>query len=167
MYLNEEFDYSIIDKHVNEEQIQESIQESEIPINKEAIASDWFSFAYWYGIDHELNSLQALSFAYVISYFLSTDNIESQTSKYFDEEAIIEEIKEYVANFKQRTKEKRKANKIFFHTLRIYKTQLEKYEKKTQKIELNVSERIYNQFKTTPGDSIEDKFQFLMDCYFG
>ncbi len=167
MYLNEEFDYSIIDKHVKEEQIQKAVQESEIPINEDSIANKWFSFAYWYGIDHELNSLQSLSFAYVISYFLSTDIVESQTSKYYDEDGIIEKIKEYIANLKPKTKEKRKAHKIFFHIFRIYKIELANYEKKTQKIELNVSERIYNQFKTTPGDSIEDKFQFLMDCYFG
>lgn len=167
MFFEEKFNYRIIED-VPAETLDEFCRENGLNIRMgDMISTDWAIFSQWYGANNGLNFIESVSFAYMVSNFLSGMGVSASTEMYLREEQIefallekLNELREQIPD------EKEQAIKMFESIFVFYKEELSPYWRKTEQMNLRLSIRQLEDFKRVRGDSNSEKLQTLLDNYF-
>lgn len=167
MFFEQKFDYNIIEE-VSAETLQEFCNENDLNIKVGVMDNtDWAIFAQWYGSNHGLNFIESVSFAYMVSLFMTGLGVSASTEFYLKEEQIEYNILDALNDIKvQFDDEFEQARTLFDYIFILYKEKITQYWKKTERMNLRVSVRQLDDFNNVEGKSKSDKLQTLLDNYY-
>lgn len=127
----------------------------------------WAGFANMYGQMHGLTVVEAGSFSYMVSLFMTGMGVSCGTDMYFREDdieyhilGILDELRDEVDD------EEELAKKLFYEIEELYKWDIEKYSLKTNSLNFRLSLSDYGRFMEVDGDTKVDKLRALLDNYY-
>lgn len=162
MFWGTKHEYTIIDKNVSLEELEEFLRTNHIYLSLDGCAERWAAFSNYHGRKHGLNELEAASFSSIISTFMGGMGVSASTDAYFNEEAIENKVID-LYNQLPETDEISRKRILFSQVFDLYKNDIEKYELKNRRIEVRLTEREYQAFLELPGSTKSDKFRNLLN----
>lgn len=154
---------NIIDENITLETLESVSNEYNICFDKSNDAILWCSFGVYYGINHNLTKSEALSFGYVVSTLIASQNINTETSEFFNENKIIVEImKNYQQNLVDDLSENAKLKLLFYQIYEFYNSQLENYTYKTESLSIRLSLSDKERLMSVPGKNKTEKIHNLI-----
>ena len=160
-------DYYIIDPTVKRNELEYVLRQNNvgIPFTKDN-ESHWQAFGYCYAKDNDLSDLEALSFARLISNYISPKDTVPVKNKYIKENLIEEFISKRDFEFTSRgMANDEKIERIFYELFDIYQNQIKDYEYKNKSLNFRMTSRQYDEFMSLPGNSNTEKLENLIDFY--
>ena len=168
VFFKEKYEPNIINHLTNERIIQQWCDAHSIFLKVNADNSTlWAGFSNMYGQTNGLSYIEAGSFSYMVSMFLTGMGVSCGTEMYFREEDIeyrILKIFDVLKN--EESDEEELAKKLFFAIFDLYKNEIEKYSFKTNHLTFRLSQSDYDKFMLVEGESKVDKLRVLMRKYF-
>ncbi len=160
-------DYYIIDSTVKRSQLDYVLKQNNvnIKVTKEN-KSHWQAFGYCYGKDNGFSDLEALSFAKLISRFVSFSTQKLDKNKFIKEYLIEEEI--YKKDLELLTQDlpiEKRIEKIFYELFDIYNSQITDFEYKNKRLNFRLTSHQYDQFMKVPGSNNTEKLENLIELY--
>lgn len=163
MFWEKEYDYTIIDKSINDKFLKDFLKENGIFLDINDNPSRWCAFSQYYGRTNGLNAIESASFSFMISNFMSYMGVSAGTEAYYKEETIEFKILEMYNNIKnEECCEEDKVKKLFNKIFLFYRNNIEEYEWKNRRLQLRISESDYIKFQQIPGKTLTDKFRKLL-----
>lgn len=127
----------------------------------------WAGFSNMYGQMHGLTYIEAGSFSYIVSMFMTGMGVSCGTDMYFREEDIEWDILRIIDTLKKNEcDEEELAKDLFFEIFKLYKFNIEKYSFKTQSLIFRLSQSDYDKFMGVDGESKVDKLRRLLKRYY-
>lgn len=167
MFLNEEFDYTIIDDTITVDFLRRWCKENNIDLHIIDNATTWVAFTQYYGRNHGLDDISATSMSSIVSTLYAGMNVSASTEVYIREEEILFDCIEKLNSLrKQGHSEETVAIMLFNHIFGIYKNQIDKYEYKDENLVFRIGSASLMRFMTVDGDTKSDKFRTLLQHYF-
>lgn len=160
-------DYYIIDSTVRRSDLKYVLERNnvDIPFTKDN-ASHWQAFGYCYAKDNDLSDLESLSFARLISWYVSSNPPALAKNKYIKENLIGDIIVKRDVEFtSQGIPTDKKIEKVFYELFDIYQNHIQEYEYKNKRLNFRLTSRKYDQFMKVPGKSNTEKLEYLMDFF--
>ena len=160
-------DYYIIDPTVKRRDLEYVLNQNNVDIRfTKDNESHWQAFGYCYAKDNELSDLEALSFARMISRYMSPNNTLLAKNKYIKENLIEDIIAKKDLEFtSQGMANDRKIENVFYELFDIYQNHISDYEYKNKKLNFRLTSRQYDEFMGLPGNSNTEKLENLIDFY--
>lgn len=167
MFFEEKFTYKIIED-VPAETLQEFCNENDINMQLGIMDNmDWAIFSQYYGSNNGLNFIESVSFAYMVSMFMTGLGVSASTEMYLKEEEIEYNILDALNDIKvQFDDELEQARALFDYIFILYNEKISPYWRKTERMNLRVSIKQLEDFNSVPGNSKSDKLQTLLDNYY-
>ena len=135
-------------------------------IIEETTITDWKQFSYEYGINNGLNINEAISFADMISYFISDGPAVPLDSKYFKIQKIQFDILAALPDIRELEDEKDQVKTLFDYIFIMYNEKIYQYAKRSERLSFRVTQKQMADFKSVPGKSLTDKLQTLLEEYY-
>ena len=136
-------------------------------IIEETKTTDWKTFSYEYGINNGLNEIEAINFSEMIYYFIGNgpavelDNIYYKIQKIqFD---ILDAVPDIHAAYND---EKDQVKTLFDFIFIIYNEKIYQYMKKSERLEIRLTRKQFEDFNSVPGKSKSDKLEGLLTYYY-
>ncbi len=167
MFFEEQYEYTIIED-VSKEELENFSEEQGINAQVGIDNSlDWAIFAQYYGANNGLNHIASVSFAHMVSLFLSGMGVSASTEFYLKEEQIEFNILDALNKIKVDIDDEIDQVKTLFEYIFIlYKDKLHPYWKKTERLDFRLSYNDYNDFMSVPGETKSDKLNNLLENYY-
>lgn len=158
MFFKDEYEYTII----------ENVELKELEFTGLDLDFDssnrWAAYTIYRAKKEGLNNTAQLSMASIVSGFMGGLVVSASTDYYFKEEkidhAVIDEL-----NRLQDTdlSEPEKVKALFNFILDLYKQDIEKYERKIQRINPRLTQSQYEKFQSVEGETASEKLATLLD----
>ena len=160
-------DYYIIDPTVKRQDLAYVLRQNNVDIRfTKDNESHWQAFGYCYAKDNDLSDLEALSFARLISRYVSPKTDVLAKNKYIKESLIEDAISKKDLEFtSQEMPNDKKIESIFYELFDIYQNQIKDYEYKNKTLNFRLTSRQYDEFMSVPGNSNTERLENLMDFY--
>jgi len=167
MFFKRQYDYTIIDKNVTEEEIKEVLKENNIHLSIEDPSGKWAGFSHYYGIKNGFNTVKSGSFAHMVSLFLTGLGASCGTEMYYKEEEIEFTLLQAITNMMklQDITEENKAKMVFEFIFNFYQSDAELYEKTFTTFTMKLTYSEYEKFNNVQGETKADKFRTLLANY--
>ena len=169
MFFKKEYSPSeIMGYEISDDELQQFIEENNILCEIVDNSTRWCAFAHYYGRTHGLNDVSATSFAYMVSIFMTGMGISASTEMYIKEETIEGYLLDYLNELRTAfpDDEEEQAKCLFLKTFKIYSEVIDKYEYKTEKLDMRLGFSIYDKFMKVEGKTKADKLRNLLDSYY-
>ena len=129
-------------------------------------ASHWQAFGYCYAKDNDLSDLEALSFARMISRYVSPTNDVLKKNKHIKEYLIEEEINKKDLEFvSSEIPADERLEKIFYELFDIYQSRIADYEYRNKQLNFRLTPRKHDEFMKVAGNTNTEKLERLIDFY--
>ena len=160
-------DYYIIDPTVRRADLDYVLRQNRIHIKfTKDNASHWQAFGYCYAKDNDLSDLEALSFAKLMSRYISGTEESLNKNKYIKEYLIEEEINKRNAELvSQELPADERIEKIFYELFDIYESRIADYEYRNKQLNFRITSRKHDEFMRVPGKTNTEKLENLIDFY--
>ena len=133
---------------------------------QETKTKDWKTFAYDYGIDNGLNMLEAESFSDMISYFIGNGPAVPLENRYYKIQKIQFDILDALPDIKELEDEEDQVKTLFDFIFIMYHEKIYRYMKKSERLEIRLTRKQLEDFKSVPGKSLTDKLETLLCEYY-
>lgn len=164
MFWNEVYEYTIIDDSVSEKELQEFLRENDIYLDIVDNSTAWAAFAQYYGRKNELSIINATSFSYMVSLFLTGMGISASTEMYLKEEKIeLDLVDVYNSINEEEIPEKEKVIKMFESIFKLYSEEISEYEYATERVSLKLTPSQMEKFLSLEGENNKQKFINLLE----
>ena len=160
-------DYYIIDPTVKRKDLEYVLRQNGVDIDfTKDNESHWQAFGYCYAKDNDLSDLEALSFARLISWYVSPKNKTLAKNRYIKENLIEDAISKKDLEFtSQGMPNDKKIESIFYELFDIYLNHIKDYEYKNKTLNFRLTSRQYDEFMSLPGNSNTEKLENIIDFY--
>lgn len=160
-------DYYIIDSTVKRKDLAYVLKQNNVGIDfTKDNESHWQAFGYCYAKDNDLSDLEALSFARLISWYVSPKNTALPKNKHIKENLIEDAISKKDLEFTSQGMENdEKIKNIFYELFDIYCNHINDYEYKNKTLNFRMTSRQYDEFMSLPGNSNTERLENLIDFY--
>ena len=158
---------TVVGCELSDEELQQFLEENNIYFEIVDNSTRWCAFAQYYGRKHGLNDVSATSFAYIISSFIGGMGISASTEAYIKEEKLEGDLLEYLNKLKQAfpDDEREQVKCLFLKTFKVYLEDINKYEYKTEKLNIRLGYSVYSKFMSVEGETKADKLINLLKHY--
>lgn len=164
MFWNEVYEYTIIDDSVSEKELQEFLRQNNICLDIVDNSTAWAAFAQYYGRKNELSIINATSFSYMVSLFLTGMGISASTEMYLKEEQLeYDLLDEYNIIQAENISEKEKVIKMFNHIFKVYSEDISEYEYSTERLSFKLTPSQMKKFQQVHGENNKEKFKTLLN----
>ena len=160
-------DYYIIDPTVRRSDLDYVLRKNNVNIKfTKDNSSHWQAFGYCYAKDNDLSDLEALSFAKLISRYISNTDDALSKNRYIKEYLIEEEISKKDLEFESRkVPADEKIEKIFYELFDIYQSRIADYEYRNRQLNFRLTSRKHDEFMKAPGKTNTEKMEYLINFY--
>lgn len=167
IFFKENYKPYIVNPYTTKKDVQRWCDKYNVVIN---ISSDdstfWAGFSNMYGLINGLTPIEARSFSYMVSMFMTGIGVNCGTDIYFREDSIEYDILGIFDNLKKNiSDEEELAKQLFFKIFDLYENDIEKYSFKTQSLVFRLSQSDYDKFMDVDGESKVDKLRNLLKDY--
>ena len=168
MYIEEKLLPNIIMPLVNERNVQRWCDKHHVFIRVDSdLSTYWAGFARMWGELNGLSYLEASSFSYMVSKFITGMGVSCGSEMYFREEDIEMRILNMYDEIKGETDDDEElGRKLFMSIYELYLNDSEKYTFKTNALNFRLSQTDFDRFMNVPGVKKSDKLRFLLDKYY-
>jgi len=164
MFWKNEYDYTIIDDTMSEEDLKEFLNENGIGLQIVDNSTRWCAFAQYYAHQHDFDVIKATSFSYIVSLFMTGMGISASTEMYFKEEQIQFDVMDKMYDIKsENIPEEAQAKKMFWCIFRMYEKEISRYEYATERLSLRLTHSEMQKFQSVPGKNNTEKFKTLLN----
>lgn len=169
IFFKKQYEPNIINPMANIITIQRWCDNHNIHLNVGAdISTFWAGFANWYGQTNGLSFVEAGSFSYMVSIFMTGMGVSCGTEMYFREDNIEYRLIDTFEKMKEEfDDEEELAIKFFFVIFDLYDSEIEKYSFKTNHLTFRLSQTDYDNFMGVDGKTKVDKLRTLLKKYYG
>ena len=151
MFWGKEYQPTIVGCTVSDEELTEFLKENDIGLQIVDNSTRWCAFAQYYGKNHGFDMIHSISFAYMVSLFITGMGISASTEMYIKEETLeldlIDKLNEIKSEISDEVEQVKKMFNIIFE---VYSEEISDYEYATERLS----------FKLTPTQM--KKFQSLL-----
>lgn len=127
----------------------------------------WAGFSNWYGQTNGLSYIEAGSFSYMVSMFMTGMGVSCGTEIYFREDDIEYHLLGVLESLKSEGNDEEDiARKMFFAIFDLYKNDIEKYSFKVNHLTFRLSQSDYDRFMGVEGKDKVSKLRTLMRNYY-
>ena len=160
-------DYYIIDPTVKRSDLDYVLRKNNVDIRvTKDNSSQWQAFGYCYAKDNDLSDLEALSFAKLISRYISNTGEGLRKNKYIKEYLIEEEIAKKDLEFASRNiPADKRIEKIFYELFDIYSSRIADFEYRNRQLNFRLTSRKHDEFMKAPGGTNTQKLEYLINFY--
>ena len=160
-------DYYIIDPTVRRSDLDYVLRKNNVNIRfTKDNSSHWQAFGYCYAKDNDLSDLEALSFAKLISRYISNTEESLNKNKYIKEYLIEEEItKKDLELAARKIPSEKRIEEIFYELFDIYESRITDYEYRNKQLNFRLTSRKHDEFMKAPGKTNTEKLEKLIDFY--
>ena len=163
-FWKKEYNYKIIDDTVSEKELQEFLRKNYIHMDIVDNSTAWAAFAQYYGRKNGLSIINATSFSYMVSLFLTGMGISASTEMYLKEEKIeLELVDVYNSINAEDISEKEKVIKRFDSICKLYSEEISEYEYATERVSLKLTPSQMEKFLSLEGENNKQKFINLLE----
>ncbi|MBP5422978.1 MAG: hypothetical protein J6Y78_11110 [Paludibacteraceae bacterium] len=169
MYIEEKLLPNIIMPLVTERTVQKWCDKHHVFIRVDSdLSTYWAGFSNMYAQLKGLSYIEAGSFSYMVSMFMTGMGVSCGTDMYFREEDIELKILRIYDELKENYDDDEILGKELFDKIfQLYKYDIEKYTLKTNSLNFRLSQIDYDRFMNVMGKTKSDKLRSLLDFYYG
>lgn len=165
MFFSKQYNIDLIDSDIEDEFLTDMASIFHLPTDMNNLTNKWYVFGMNYGLENGLDTITANSFAFILTKIYTDMSINAGTDDYFDENRIMNFIYDMYHEYDTGKPEEENAKLLFFDVFDIYDSRIEKYSKKTERLQMRVSYNMLQKFMSVDGDHKVDKLQTLLECY--
>lgn len=167
MFFEKDILPNIVTHTTSERTVQNWCDKNGVYINvKSDLSTYWAGFANMYGQLHGLSHIEAGSFSYMVSMFMTGMGVSCGTDLYFREDDIENRILKICDEINEIYDEDKKALKLFYRIFDLYRYEIEKYSFKTNSLNFRLSQSDFDKFMNVDGQTKSDKLRNLLDMYY-
>lgn len=164
MFWKNEYEYTIIDDAMSEEDLKEFLNENGIGLQIVDNSTRWCAFAQCYAQKHGFDIIKATSFSYMVSMFMTGIGISASTEMYFKEEQLEYDLIDYWNKIKSEiSDEETQVRTMFNRIFEVYKEHISDYEYATERLSLRLTPSEMEKFKSVDGKDNKEKFKTLLN----
>lgn len=163
MFWKENYDYTLIDKNMTDEILNEFLKENGISLQIVDNSTRWCAFAQYYAHQHDFDVIKATSFSYIVSLFMTGMGISASTEMYFKEESLEYDLIDYLNQIKSEiSDEEEQVKEMFNHIFEVYDNHISDYEYATERLSFKLTPSEMQKFQDVEGKNNKEKFKNLM-----
>lgn len=166
-FFKNEYEPTIINENITKGNLQKWCDTNGVDIKIHGNSTYWAGFSMFYALHRNMSYIEASSFAYMVSMFMTGTGVSDGTEAYFREAniefALIGKLEELKMNIND---EEKVAVKFFEEIYRLYKDDIEKYTYKIHMLSFRLSQSDFDMFNSVNGRSKVEKLRVLMNHYF-
>ena len=163
-FWKKEYNYKIIDNTVSEKELQEFLRKNYIHMDIVDNSTAWAAFAQYYGRKNRLSIINATSFSYMVSLFLTGMGISASTEMYLKEESLECDLIDYLNQIKSEiSDEEEQVKEMFNHIFEVYTNHISDYEYATERLSFKLTPSEMKKFQSLEGKNNKEKFKTLLN----
>lgn len=168
IFFKKEYTPNIIMDSVNEKIVQRWCDSHNVMINVDSdLSTYWTGFSNMYGQLNGLSYIEAGSFGYMVSTFLTGRGVSCGTDLYFREEDIEYHLLGVLDQLrKEFDDEEEIAKELFSAIFDLYRNDVEKYSFKIHHLTFRLSQSDYDRFMCVDGKDKVSKLRTLVRVYY-
>lgn len=162
MFFEKEYKYNIIED-VDIKIIENALERNNVHLSIIDNSTEWCAFAHYYGLKNGFNSIHCVSFAYMISLFMTGMGISAGSDMYIKESTLeMDLVDKYQEIMSADGSEKSKVKSMFNCIFELYKNDIHMYEYCTDRINFKVTPTEKQMFLDVTGNTGREKLIWLM-----
>lgn len=168
IFFTENYEPNIIIPTTSEKTVQRWCDTHNVVINvRSDLSTYWTGFSNMYGQLNGLSYIEAGSFSYMVSTFLTGMGVSCGTDIYFREDDIEYHLLGVYDKLKEEEDDEEElAKKMFFAIFDLYRNDIEKYSFKINHLTFRLSQSDYDRFMEVKGKDKISKLRTLMRFYY-
>lgn len=163
MFWKNEYDYTIIDKNMTDEMLEEFLKKNGITLDIVDNSTRWCAYAQYYAHQHSFDVIKATSFSYMVSLFMTGMGISASTEMYFKEEKMEYDLVDELNTIKSEDiSEEEQVKKMFNLIFDVYSQHISDYEYSTERLSFKLTPSEMEKFMSIEGENNKEKFKKLL-----
>lgn len=165
-FFENEIQPEMVGCRLSNEELQRFLKEQGISMQIVDNSTRWAAYGQWYAHRKGWDVIRSTSFSYMVSLFFAGMGVSASTEMYIKEETMEYDIIDFLNEIKENPlppeQERAVPAVLFQHIVDIYANHIDKYEYATERLSLKLTPSQMARFQAVEGDTMKDKFLYLL-----